>query len=541
MSGSIVGLSPFKFAGLCVGIVGFLLCLILPIPGLYFAGKVTLGIFVMAAVFWMTEPVPIFATSMLVIFLQVLFLSAQGPLFQNSTLPTYTPIHLDGNEWRIANEAITEEGIIIILENGRQMPVLVDSYYSENGQVVVNSNSLNDGLQIVADVSHRRAAYQPNSYTDFFGTLANPIIILFLGGFMLAAAAVKYSLDKNITRYLLQPFGERPLPILFGLMLITAILSAFMSNTATTAMMMTVIIPITAQLKSEDLFKTALALSIPVAANIGGIATPIGTPPNAIALAAMTKSGAFVSFTDWMMMATPLVVIVLFISWLLLYKLFPPLAEKINMNSQGGFLINPKAITLYVLFAITVLLWITENLHGISSNIVAFLPISGFVLVGILDKDDIRSLPWEVLWLVAGGISLGISMGSSGLAEWMINSIPFGSFGLITVIVMFSITALMMSNFLSNTVTATLLMPLAISLVTSGALGTDFSLIILGLVISISCSLAMVLPISTPPNAIAMSTGLISTPDMARSGIIIGLIGIMIVISYALIYWPLFI
>ena len=541
MKVSVLGLPPNKVAGLAIGIAGFLLCLVLPIPGLFFAGKVTLGIFVLAAIFWMTEPVPIFATSMLVIFLQVVFLSAQGPVFQGSALPVTLAEPAGNNEWTLPEEAVTDRGTILVVEDERQDVVPVAIIAAADGEVRVRGEGIGEGTLVVADVSHPRAAYRPNPYTDFFNTLANPIIILFLGGFMIAAAAVKFSLDKNLTRYLLRPFGDRPLYILFGLMLITAVLSAFMSNTATTAMMMTVIIPMTAQLKAGDVFKSALALSVPVAANIGGIATPIGTPPNAIALAAMTEYGKVVSFSDWMVMASPLVIVVLLIAWLLLYRLFPPLVEKFDMNTRGEFVINPKAIALYVLFALTVVLWITENIHGISSSIVAFLPITGFILVGILDKDDIRSLPWEVLWLVAGGISLGISMGSTGLAEWMIGGIPFEGYGLAAVVAMFSITALVMSNFLSNTVTATLLMPLAISLVSSGALGAEFSLLILGLVISISCSLAMVLPISTPPNAIAISTGMIETPDMARTGVAVGVIGFFIVVVYALLYWPFFI
>lgn len=536
-----LNLTPLQFGGLLAGIIGFILCLLIPIPGLFFAGKLALGIFVLAAIFWMTEPVPIFATSMLVIFLQVLLLSAQGPVFQQAELPTKEVISLSENQWQVPEAAITTNQTIIILENDIQRVIPVEIQSAVNGQTIIHSELISTSSIIVSDVSSPRANYRPNSFTDFFNTLANPIIILFLGGFMLAAAAVKHQLDKNLTRYLLKPFGSSPLPILFGLMLITAILSAFMSNTATTAMMMTVIIPITMQLEASDRFKTALALSIPVAANIGGIATPIGTPPNAIALAAMTEYGKIISFTDWMVMATPLVIIALLVAWVLLYKMFPPSGDRINMDMKGEFKMNPKAITLYILFAITVILWITENQHGISSSIVAFLPITGFILTRILDKDDVRKLPWEVLWLVAGGISLGISMDSTGLASWMINSIPFAEFGLITVIISFGLLSIVMSNFLSNTVTATLLMPLAISLITSGALGETFSLLILGLVISVSCSLAMVLPISTPPNAIAMATGMIKTPEMAKSGVLIGAVGVTIVIIFALFYWPLFV
>lgn len=192
-----------------------------------------------------------------------------------------------------------------------------------------------------------------------------------------------------------------------------------------------------------------------------------------------------------------------------------------------------------MVFGGTVLLWITESLHGVGSSIVALIPVAALALTGILDKDGIRQLPWEVLWLVAGGISLGISMESTGLAEWIITSIEWSAFSTIFMVIAFSLVAIVMSNFLSNTVSATLLIPLAVSLATSGVAGEGFSLILISLVIGVSASLAMMLPISTPPNAIAMSTGTLKTKHMTRSGFAIGLFGLLMVTLYALFYWPL--
>jgi len=193
--------------------------------GLSREGHIALAIFLLAAVFWMLEPVPIYATSLLVIFLQVMLLSSQGAL-----------------------------------------------------------------------VSLGMAPFEGVNFTLFTSTLAHPIILLFLGGFMLAAAAVKFNLDKTITRLVLKPFGTKPMMIVCGLMLVTALLSAFMSNTATTSMMMTVILPVIAALKPEDRLRIGVALCIPTAANIGGIATPIGTPPNAIVLAALANEGIRIPF-----------------------------------------------------------------------------------------------------------------------------------------------------------------------------------------------------------------------------------------------------
>lgn len=457
-----------QLAGLITGIIGLAIPFFLNIEGLSYAGHVALGIFLLAACFWMLEPVPIYATSVLVILLQILLLSKEGFIFTSAT-----------------------------------------------------------------------ESYIPDAYTAFIGTLANPIIILFLGGFVLADAAVKYNLDKNLTRILLRPFGSQPKYIVLGLMVVTGLLSAFMSNTATTAMMMTVIIPIIVQLDKSDPLKIGLALSIPFAANIGGIATPIGTPPNAVVIGALSQQGINIPFGEWMALATPLVIIALLFAWFLLIRMFKPDTDSITLDMSGKFNTSKNALILYTAFGLTVLFWVTESFHGIKSAIIALVPVVFLTLTGVVTKEDIRKLPWEVLWLVAGGISLGISMKSTGLAEWIVGSIEWSAFGAITLLVVFSAVAVLMSNFLSNTVTATLLIPLAVSLATSGVAGEGFNLIIVSLVIGVSASMAMMLPISTPPNAIAMSTGTIETGDMAKAGISIGLFGIILVVLYAIFYWPL--
>jgi len=451
-----------------IGVIGFIIPFFLTIPGLSEAGHVALSIFIIAAIFWMLEPVPIYATSIMVILLQVFFLSKQGLLFPEIT-----------------------------------------------------------------------AEYSPNAYTDFIGTLANPIIILFLGGFVLADSAVKYDLDKNLTRILLKPFGSKPKFIVLGLMVVTGLLSAFMSNTATTAMMMTVILPIIAKTNASDPLRIGIALSIPFAANIGGIATPIGTPPNAVVIGALSNQGIDIAFTEWMVLAGPLVIIVLFVTWLVLLWMFKPETDTIPMDLKGTFQKNPSAMLVYLVFGTTVLLWVTESLHGIGSSIIALIPVTILALTGILDKDGIRQLPWEVLWLVAGGISLGISMESTGLAEWIITNIEWSIFSPVLMIIIFSLVAIVMSNFLSNTVSATLLIPLAVSLATSGVAGEGFSLVLISLVIGVSASLAMMLPISTPPNAIAISTGTLKTGHMTRAGFVVGIFGLLMVTLYALFYWPL--
>ena len=456
-----------KLTGIILGILGFLIPMVLDFPGLSLAGHYAMSIFLMAAVFWMFEAIPIYSTSILVIFSQVVFLSTEG---------------------------------------------VID--YSGVG------------------------GYEPDSYTRFIATLADPIIILFLGGFVLADAAVKYDFDKNLTRILLRPFGIRTVNIMFGLMAVTAALSAFMSNTATTAMMVTVIIPIIARMDPGDPARIGIALSVPFAANIGGISTPIGTPPNAVVIGALNQQGLGVAFSSWMLYALPLAMVMLLIAWRVLLWLYPPQTDTVSMTIDAQMKKSTHAWILYVTFGATILLWVTEGLHGIKSSIVALLPITILTLTSVISKQDIRKLPWEVLWLIAGGIALGISMKETGLAEWMVGSISWDQLSYIMVLVVFGTVALVMSNFLSNTVTASLLIPLAISLATSGALQGTIGMLMIGLVIALSASFAMVLQISTPPNAIAVSTGIIKTKDMIVSGFLIGVIGLFFVLMLAALYWP---
>lgn len=462
---------PKKTAGLTLGLFALAVLPFMGFSGLGPAGHVCLGIFVMAAVFWVLEPIPIYATSLAVIFAQVLLLS-------DKSLVLETLVRLSGNE------------------------------------------------------------YEAPPYQDFYATLAHPILILFLGGFSLAKAAEKYALDRNLTRILLRPFGSSPTRVALGVMLVTGVLSAFMSNTATTAMMMTVALPIVAKVPMEDPFRRLVALSIPVGANIGGIATPIGTPPNAVALAALSRQGVLVPFSTWMMLATPLVLVCLFLSWWGMCRMFKPRTDRFELTIEGRFDTRPKAVGCYVIFGVTVLLWVTEKLHGVPSTVVAFLPMVMLPALGILDKHDVRSHAWEVLWLVAGGISLGLSLRSTGVAEWMIGQVEWSAVPPFGLVLLFALVGFGVANLVSHTVSATILVPIAITMLAPDVGDSPAALIVPIAVIGVIVSFAMVLPISTPPNAIALSTGLIETRDLARAGWLVGLVGIVFTALFGLLVWP---
>lgn len=531
--------------GLVLGLIGFTLPLLVGFSGLNFAGQVALGIFLMAAVFWVVEPVPIYTTSLLVIFLEVLLLSSEGPLVKASRPSTIHPqrVATAGGEPALAVPAgALKDGKFLVLAERGQAPQSreVQVVEQEGSQVWVRAPGLSTNSVVLTRPGHWLATYQPTSYRSFFASLADPIIILFMGGCLLANASVMYRLDRSLTRLVLKPLGTNPSLIVLGLMLATAALSAFMSNTATTAMMMTVILPILAHLPEKDPGRTAVVLAIPIGANIGGIATPIGTPPNAIALAAIAKQGAAIPFATWVIMALPIVLLTLFLAWVLLVRLFPPATPEVRLDLKETFDRSPKAKGLYAIFGLTTLLWFTESLHGTSSNIVAFLPVVALPLFGIIGKKEIQGLPWDVLWLMAGGISLGTAIKDTGLAQWLVGSVNWASLNGFAIMAGLALFSFLMANFLSHTVTVTLLAPIAISVGAAANLGGDFKLMVTMVAVAVASSYGMTLPISTPPNAIAMSSGILQTRHLVKAGSLIGIAGMALVLLLAKFYWPLF-
>jgi len=377
--------------------------------------------------------------------------------------------------------------------------------------------------------------FKAPKYATYFYSLADPVLMLFLGGFFLADCAEKYKVDKSLARVLLRPFGNSPRMVLMGIMLITASLSMFMSNTATTATMMAVVLPVMMSLPAGDRMRAGLALSIPVAANIGGIGTPVGTPPNAIALAAMAKTGITINFVQWMIMAIPCMLLTLAFSWFLLARMFPCSAPTMEVKIDAKFDRSPPAIIFYCTFAVTVLMWLLEPLHGISSSIIGFLPVVILLSTRVFTTKDMQSLEWHVLWLVAGGIALGSGVSASGLDTWMIGLVRWESMSAATVVAVMALVSLLLGCVISHSATANLLVPIGMSLATSDAV--QVSPVLAGVFIAIGSSLAMPLPISTPPNAIAYSTGEVQTKDMAISGAIIGAVGFLLFVKVAPLLW----
>lgn len=366
----------------------------------------------------------------------------------------------------------------------------------------------------------------------------HPLIWLFFGGFVLAAGASRTGLDRWMAAHVLSRFGTRPSVVMLGVMAITLLFSMFMSNTATTAMMMTVLVPVTATLEKNDPLAKGLLLCVSTAAGIGGMGTIIGTPPNAIAAGMLDAvPGQQLSFFDWMLVGVPPAVFLVGVGWLYLVWRYPSARGRLDLSmidspalltdgSPRGIAPLWHRITVLLTFVTTICLWMTSSLHGIPTAVISFLPITLFTVTGVLGGKDIRELDWDILLLLAGGLALGLAVKETGLAEWLVGALPLRGIGVIGVGLMISYLCVALSNVMSNTGAANILVPIGIAAMAGG----EAKIVV---PIALGASAAMCLPISTPPNAIVFTSGRIETRDFHAIGLIIGLLTPAIAVFWA--------
>jgi sodium-dependent dicarboxylate transporter 2/3/5 len=445
-----------------------------------------IAIFVFAALMWILEGVPAWVTSVLIIVVML---------------------------FTVSDSAIA---------------TLIDPKYYSGVDVETVTKAGKEVVQMTGIIS----------YKDIIAAFADPTVMLFMGGFILALVASKSGVDVTLARVMLRPFGTNSKVVLLGFMLVTAVFSMFVSNTATAAMMLTFLAPVFRSLPDNERGRVALALAIPIGCNIGGIATPIGTPPNGIALGALKDAGVNIGFLDWILMMFPLMIIILLIAWFILINLYKFSSDKLVFKIEGGAKKCWQTKAIYIIMAMTISLWCGEKIFGINSYVVALFPVGAFTALGIVTSEDIKQIDWSVLWMVAGGFALGTGMKGSGLAKAMVESIPFGEFPVFIVLVGAGLICWTLSTFISNSASAALMVPI---LITVGEGMKDLLAPIGGVTtlvvgIALCASFAMALPISTPPNAIAYSTGLVKTSQMAKVGLMVGIISIILGYSLLIMY-----
>lgn len=370
----------------------------------------------------------------------------------------------------------------------------------------------------------------PKSWEMFVEPWASPSMWLFFGGFILAKASSRTGLDRSLAGNLLRLAGSKPERVLLVAMATTFVFSMFLSNTATAAMMIAILGPMLGSLKAPGASR-ALILGVAFSANLGGMGTIIGTPPNAIASGLLGDVYA-IDFLKWMLFGLPPAILLLAGLWWALSKRVRLASFQLeNPDSSDAAVKSAKSSdraprwqrwVVLVLIVATIGLWLTGTWHGIPTAVISFIPIVFFSITGVIRAKDIRSLDWDILILLAGGLSLGVGVSESGLAEWIAGKLGTLDLAPWAMGMIFGLLTLALSNFMSNTAASNILIPIGIA--AGAASGGGVEAAAFAVPMALSASAAMCLPISTPPNAIAYASGRIRSRDFLLPGLILGLL-----------------
>ena len=374
--------------------------------------------------------------------------------------------------------------------------------------------------------------------------ISSPVNSVVLVGFLLAGALVNSGMDRRISLSIITRMGERTGRLMLGIMIATAFLSMWMSNTATVAIMVPIGTGILKMAKCEPLksnYGKAMFLGIAFAANIGGMGTPTGTPANPVAIALLSNlAGIQLTFLDWTGRALPVVIILLPLAWLLLSKVYPfeidvveGGLEAVNKQLKEMGKLSKEEKRVIFLFCTAVTMWLMDSFIPLPSDwlyIVAVFLTIWIVLpkIGYLSWKESQSLiSWDVLFLVGGGLAMGSGLQATGAIEWIAKVLE-GSFGEMSqgfaVLTMSAITAIGITIFCSLSGTATTFVPIAIGL----ALSFGWDPILFAVTAGISSSFAYLLPANAAPNAVSYGAGYFKTSDMVRAGALMMIIGILV-------------
>lgn len=471
-----------KWVGFFGGVIVFVLMLLLPVPeGLSVAGWSTAAVAMLMAIWWITEVVPISVTALIPLLL---------------------------------------------------FPVMG-----------------------IADIGQTAIPY------------ANPMIFLFMGGFILAISMQEWGLHRRVALNIIKIVGSRPLSIIAGFMISTAIMSMWVSNTAATMMMLPIalsVIDLTKTTKEDILnyrnFGIALMLAIAYSSSVGGLATIIGTPTNALLIGYLHDSyGIEISFVQWMMVGLPIVIFGLPIIFVTLTKWVYPIKLKSlpggheyvsDALSKMGRITRPE-VMVAVIFSVVALLWIfrpllEDYLPGLSDAgiaifgaIVLFItPVKPREGIFLLTWKQAEKLPWGVLILFGGGLSLAGAIHRTGLAEWIGGYFSLiGGWPVILVILIVAMVIIMFTELASNSATAAAFLPI----MSSVAIGIGQDPMLLAVPVAIVASCAFMLPAATPPNAIVYGSGVMTIPQMAKAGIVLNVLFALLItiLTYYLFTWIL--
>jgi sodium-dependent dicarboxylate transporter 2/3/5 len=426
---------------------------------------------------------------------------------------------------------------------------------------------------------------------------ADPVTFLFLGGFLVALAVERWGLHRRIAVSVVAALGDDPRRLLGGFMLATASLSMWVSNTATAMLMVPIALSVVGtpgdappDYRAPDAtrfptgddeassgasspsaassvppapeaspFGTALVLGVAYAASIGGVATLIGTPPNAILAAVVERSlGVRLDFVRWMLFGVPFAAVFLLAAWGVLSAMFAvgdadatfaaaAAAGPADESGALGALSTPERRVL-VVFSLVVAGWLTRPflvdpyVSGVTDGAIAvagatllFLVPNGVEEGALLSWDDATRLPWEVLLVFGGGFAIADAFQTTALDAWIGASLG-GAAGLAPVLTLLVVAVLVvfLTEVTSNSATASLFVPLAVGVAASFAVAP----LVLATVVAVAASLAFMLPVATPPNAVVFGTGYVTVPEMARAGLVLNLLGVVLLVVAAVVWLP---
>ncbi|APU23989.1 anion transporter [Actinoalloteichus sp. GBA129-24] len=392
---------------------------------------------------------------------------------------------------------------------------------------------------------------------------ANDIIFLFMGGFMLALAMQRWNLHKRIALRTVLVVGTSPKMLIAGFMIATGFVSMWVSNTATAVMMLPIglsVLVLTKQLgdgKGDPNFGTALMLGIAYAASIGSLGTIIGTPPNTLLVGYLADNHDIsIGFGQWMLFGVPIAVVFLFLAWLVLTRfIYPPKLRELpggreliqQQLDELGPLSRGEKLTLGV-FVFAALSWIgvplladVESvaatlpwLANISDGVIAMvvaillflLPVEPRTGTNVLDWETAKELPWGILLLFGGGLSLSGQFTATGLSTWIGERVTaLGVLPLILLIALVAVLVLFLTELTSNTATAATFLPILGGV----AIGLGLDPMVLAIPVALAATSAFMLPVATPPNAIAYGSGYVAIGQMVRAGIWLNIIAVVLI------------
>ena len=399
---------------------------------------------------------------------------------------------------------------------------------------------------------------------------ANKIVYLFFGGFLIATAIQKWNLHKRIALVVLESAGSNGASLVGGFMLTAALISMWVMNTATTIMLLPIGLAVITVVKDTvtglsekqtNNFQLALLLGIAYGATIGGMSTLIGTGPNGMLAAFMSDNyNMDISFTDWMLVGVPLSAVMLPLCWIILTKIVFPINFETSPETRsllrdlkkdlGKF--SGAEVRVFYVFVLTAMAWMfrsaLNNIPGLG-----FLSDAGIAMISALClfllpsgnkekqgpllewKDAQENVPWGLLVLFGGGLSLANAVQSTGLAIWLGNLIP-GGISIVLIVVLVVTMIIFLTELTSNMATTATFLPVVAVL----ALQSNFDPLLVTAAVAIAASCAFMLPVATPPNAIVFGSGLIKVPQMARAGFLLNLVGIVLVSIVAVFLVPAF-